>query len=333
MMNVRKLRYPGVRPFETHEKHLFFGRSRDIRELYDLILLERLTVLFAKSGYGKSSLLKAGIIPRFTDPDVPDNARFVPLEIRLGTCVPGKSATPLETVCKALDTLHIEPQAAFLQGRSPELRLWHHVKMRQTAAGARLLLLFDQFEELFSYPEAQQLQFRTEMSELLYNEIPQDVRRACADCTREERNFLSTPFEVKTVFSIRADRLSLLDSMKDKLPGILQHRYELQALDARQAREAIVMPAALPVALLGEGAGPEFEYSKDALEKMLHELSGRDAASRGRIEAFQLQIVCSSIEKRVLERGIETVNAADLPDFETVYEDYYRDRISELPAA
>ncbi|MBK8194997.1 MAG: hypothetical protein IPK76_17970 [Lewinellaceae bacterium] len=68
MMTTRHLRYPGVRPFETSEKHLFFGRSRDIEELYDLILLERLTVLFAKSGYGKSSLLKAGVIPRFTDP-------------------------------------------------------------------------------------------------------------------------------------------------------------------------------------------------------------------------------------------------------------------------
>ena len=196
---------------------------------------------------------------------------------------------------------------------------------------SRFLLIFDQFEELFSYPEEQQAQFRAEMAELLYKEIPQDVRLAAAACTREQRAFLAAPFDAKVVFSIRADRLSLLDGMKDRLPAILHQRYELQALDARQAREAIVMPAALPVALLGAGAGPEFEYGKDALEKMLRELSGKDAANRGRIEAFQLQIVCASIEKRVLERGLATVTAADLPDFDTVYEDYYKDRIGELP--
>ena len=50
-------RYPGVRPFETRERPLFFGRARDVADLYDLLLLEKLLVLFGKSGYGKSSLL------------------------------------------------------------------------------------------------------------------------------------------------------------------------------------------------------------------------------------------------------------------------------------
>lgn len=332
MMTTRHLRYPGVRPFETSEKHLFFGRSRDIEELYDLILLERLTVLFAKSGYGKSSLLKAGVIPRFTDPYAPEKHQFQPLEIRLGTYVAGKSATPLQTVVKSLESILPVEDAAFLNTLTPGVRLWHHLKMRQPAGDtARFLLVFDQFEEFFSYPEEEQAQFRAEIAELLYEEIPQDVRLAARSGAREQRAFLATPFDAKVLFSIRADRLSLLDGMKDYLPAILNKRYELQALDVRQAREAIVMPASLPVALLGEGAGPEFGYSEDALEKMLGELSGKDAASKGRIEAFQLQIVCASIEKRVNERGLTTVTAADLPDFDTVYEDYYQNRISELP--
>jgi formylglycine-generating enzyme required for sulfatase activity len=342
MMTKRSLRYPGVRPFETHEKHLFFGRSRDIEELYDLLLLERLIVLFAKSGYGKSSLLKAGIIPKFTDPRAPESRQYRPIEIRFGTYVPGKSATPLETVVKALEPLPTQKDAVFLATGTPAIRLWHHFKMRQaptpegTGAGnspgsGRFFLIFDQFEEFFSYPEADQAQFRAEIAELLYEEIPQDVRLAARAGTREQRAFLATPFDAKVLFSIRADRLSLLDGMKDRLPAILNKRFELQALDERQAREAIVMPAALPPELLGTGAGESFTYSTDALEKMLRELSGKDAAGRGRIEAFQLQIVCASIEKRVRERGLTTVTAADLPDFGNVYEDYYQDRIGELP--
>jgi len=332
MMTNRSLRYPGVRPFETHEKHLFFGRSRDIEELYDLLLLERLTVLFAKSGYGKSSLLKAGIIPKFTDPRAPESQQYLPIEIRFGTYIAGKSATPLQTVAKALEPLAVDQSADFLAAGAADMRLWHQFKMRQPAGKtARFFLIFDQFEELFSYPEADQAQFRAEIAELLYEEMPQDVRLAARSGTREQRAWLATPFDAKVLFSIRADRLSLLDGMKDRLPAILNKRFELKALDERQAREAIVMPAALPPELLGTGAGESFAYSPDALEKMLRELAGKDAASRGRIEAFQLQIVCASIEKRVRERGLATVAAADLPDFGHVYEDYYQDRIGELP--
>ena len=355
MMNPRSLRYPGVRPFETHERHLFFGRSRDIEELYDLILLERLTVLFAKSGYGKSSLLKAGIIPKFTDPDAPDSRQYRPIELRFGTYVPGKSAAPLEVVAKALEAIPVVVEAGFLAGLTAGTRLWHHFKMGQgatspvstpppapppnrrgdvmpsTSGTARFLLIFDQVEEFFSYPEAEQAQFRAEMAELLYEEIPQDVRLAARAGTREQRAFLATPFDAKVVFSLRADRLSLLDGMKDRLPAILHKRYELKALDEQQAREAIVMPAGLSEES-GLGLfGAPFQYSEDALQKMLRELSGKDAASRGGIEAFQLQIVCASIEKRVNDGGLNTVTAADLPDFGTVYEDYYQSRISELP--
>ncbi|TNE50224.1 MAG: hypothetical protein EP344_17470 [Bacteroidetes bacterium] len=332
MTTNNSLRYPGVRPFETHEQHLFFGRSRDIEELYDLILLERLVVLFAKSGYGKSSLIKAGLIPRFIDSSAPENRQYLPVQVRFGTYVAGKSASPLEAVVNALDAVPVNKDAGFLEGLTTETRLWHRFKMRGTGDGtARFLLVFDQFEELFSYPEEQQAQFRAEIAELVYEEIPQDVRLAARSCTREQRAFLAQPMDAKVLFAIRADRLSLLDSMKDRLPAILHKRYELRALDAKQAREAIVMPAALPPELLGEGACQPFRYSADALEKMLRELSGTDAANKGRIEAFQLQIVCASIEKRVNDQGLQTISAADLPDFSTVYEDYYNNRISELP--
>ncbi len=42
--NTQK-RYPGVKPFETSERELFFGRDRDIEDLLDLIWLEKLLSL------------------------------------------------------------------------------------------------------------------------------------------------------------------------------------------------------------------------------------------------------------------------------------------------
>ncbi|MEO0877994.1 MAG: hypothetical protein AAFY48_25600, partial [Bacteroidota bacterium] len=60
----KQYRYPGAQPFQTIEKEIFFGREQDVEQLYQLIQLEPLVVLFAKSGLGKSSLINAGLIPR-----------------------------------------------------------------------------------------------------------------------------------------------------------------------------------------------------------------------------------------------------------------------------
>ena len=62
-MIVSKNRYPGPKPFRTDEKDIFFGRDTDIAEFYKYIFLHQSVVLFGKSGYGKSSLINAGIIP------------------------------------------------------------------------------------------------------------------------------------------------------------------------------------------------------------------------------------------------------------------------------
>ncbi len=64
-------RYPGPQSFTEEDEQLFFGRNRETKALYDLIMVQPLVVLFAKSGMGKTSLLQAGIIPRlrFTEYD------------------------------------------------------------------------------------------------------------------------------------------------------------------------------------------------------------------------------------------------------------------------
>ena len=67
------------------------------------------------------------------------------------------------------------------------------------------------------------------------------------------------------------------------------------------------------------------------MDTILRELTGRKGAEAGRIEAFLLQIVCSSIEKRVVEKELGEVSTDELPNFDTVFEDYYQDRIDELP--
>jgi hypothetical protein len=55
-------RFPGPRPYEEHQHYLFFGREREVERMITATR-ERLGVLSADSGAGKSSLLAAGYIP------------------------------------------------------------------------------------------------------------------------------------------------------------------------------------------------------------------------------------------------------------------------------
>ena len=54
--------YVGPRAFAAGER--LFGRDRELADLVDLVIAERIVLLYAPSGAGKSSLLHAGLIPR-----------------------------------------------------------------------------------------------------------------------------------------------------------------------------------------------------------------------------------------------------------------------------
>lgn len=78
---------------------------------------------------------------------------------------------------------------------------------------------FDQFEEFFSYPAAEQEQFKRELAELLYSDIPQPLRKRLSELAPEAKRQLAQPMQVKAARYPR-DRISLLDSMTDALPAI-----------------------------------------------------------------------------------------------------------------
>jgi hypothetical protein len=57
--------FPGLRSMGEGDAHLFFGREKETEKLVDLLRHERLVAIVSDSGAGKSSLAKAGLVPRF----------------------------------------------------------------------------------------------------------------------------------------------------------------------------------------------------------------------------------------------------------------------------
>jgi hypothetical protein len=61
--------YPGLRSFNPTEDRFFFGRQRNITEIRNKLAAERIVVVQGGSGTGKSSVIRAGLIPRLRDTD------------------------------------------------------------------------------------------------------------------------------------------------------------------------------------------------------------------------------------------------------------------------
>ncbi|QYX80495.1 nSTAND1 domain-containing NTPase [Streptomyces akebiae] len=63
--------YRGLARFETGDSGLFFGRDRLTADLVDLMRRRRFAAVFGPSGIGKSSLLRAGLIPVLRESEEP----------------------------------------------------------------------------------------------------------------------------------------------------------------------------------------------------------------------------------------------------------------------
>ena len=55
--------FPGLRPFEAEEDHLFFGRETRVDELLRRLRFNRFLAVVGTSGCGKSSLIRCGLVP------------------------------------------------------------------------------------------------------------------------------------------------------------------------------------------------------------------------------------------------------------------------------
>ena len=59
--------YIGLRPYSKDDSNIYYGRDRNAHFLTNKIFSSRLTLLYGKSGLGKSSLLHAKVTPELDE--------------------------------------------------------------------------------------------------------------------------------------------------------------------------------------------------------------------------------------------------------------------------
>ena len=251
-MSKLQSRYVGARPFETDQQLIFKGRQTETEAVFRLVQLENLTVLYGKSGTGKSSLLNAGVIPK-----IKAETDMLPVRVRFNAYKEGNTfAPPAETARLSVRGGVASIQTFLDKLIAGENTLWHDVKEHfiRHKGQKGLLLVIDQFEELFTYPADQVRAFAEQLAEALFKTVPQrywdvletEYAKGKHPISPEELSLLQHKPALKVVLSIRSDRLHLLNRLDEQLPVILKNLYELDALSPDAARQAITEPAAMP---------------------------------------------------------------------------------------
>ena len=150
--------FPGLRPFEPDEEHLFFGREQDVDALLRKLRSVRFLSVVGTSGSGKSSLVRSGLIPALTSGSMSGaGSSWRVVVMRPGEDPIGQLAAAVnrQQVPEPVDELaETNRMIVEVTLRRSSLGLAEAVRQTHLARGHHILVLVDQFEELFRFRQS-----------------------------------------------------------------------------------------------------------------------------------------------------------------------------------
>jgi tetratricopeptide (TPR) repeat protein len=318
--------YAGLQPFAERDSPFFFGRDDERAELARLVRREVLTVLFGRSGLGKTSLLNASLYPLLRQES------YLPLPIRLDfSAASGRLAAQLgATVREVTKAQGVE---------APEMRaeetLWEYFHRAQFwSERNRLLtplLVFDQFEEIFTLGrgDTRLRPLLGELSDLIENQIPGPVLERLAG--GENLSFSYERQSFRVIFSLREDFLPDLEDFGPLIPAIARNRFRLKQLTGVQALEAILRPGG---DLIGEDVARQIlRFLAGGLEH------GEGAATPESLEEIDvepalLSLFCRELNEKRQALKLEAITG-DLVagEREKILHIFYERSMADLPHA
>ncbi len=240
--------YQGLGYYTEEDFRWFFGRDRERTRIISNLRTSRLTILYAESGVGKSSLLRAGVVARLrqlADPSVEQrgSARFVPIIFsdwqdkpveRLLAAIESQAAPftvePRPRVLAVHGTAlaeaeHLEPSGdnGDCPTDAPESEMAKAIARVAKATDATVLIILDQFEEHFRYRTSQR--------------DPERLADEVAACVN------APGLPVRFLIAVREDAYGGLgDLFRGRVGNVYRNYIHLEYLTRAAAHEAIELP-------------------------------------------------------------------------------------------
>jgi len=269
--------FVGPRPFEKEDSDRFFGRTRETEELLSLIIAHRAVLVYAQSGAGKSSLLRAGVMKRLEEQQY-QVLRTARVHGLLPSDVPPESVQNIFVYHALQYWATTLPNGQSIKDHA-KTTLSEFLKPLAVAPAAGeessppLIVIFDQFEEFFTTN-----QHRWQERRPFFDQLAQALRDSPT---------------MKIVFVMREEYIAQLEPFAELLPEKLRPRMHLERLRGNSARNAVVKPF--------QNWGLSFD--PNAADELMAELSEIRVAEGDKfrethgefVEPVQLQVVCQSL--------------------------------------
>lgn len=238
--------WPGLLAYHEADQPFFHGREAETDELLRLVLRETLTILFGLSGIGKSSLLQAGLFPRLR------RQQMLPVYIRLGFSPdqPGLGAQVRQAISAAAAQAGVQAP----EGNSQKETLWEYFHRREADfwnERNRLvlpLLVFDQFEEIFTLGRQDAIQaqaselFLGELGDLIEGRPPAALKAHLDQHPEDAANFSFSRHYYKVLLSLREDFIPELEGLRERIPAVIHNRMRLQRMNGAAALQVVAHP-------------------------------------------------------------------------------------------
>ena len=236
--------YRGLEPFGTGDARFFFGRENltdwlvsDLRREIHAPQGVRLLAVLGPSGSGKSSVVLAGLIPRVNAGAIDGSEQWKTAVVRPGDDPLANLAVEVSAPFLPKGAMPDVGQARKLiedlQGDERGLDLFARLALRDAPGEARLLVVVDQFEEVFTYrPQDEQAKARFEKARAAF--FANLLHAAAASGGR-----------VAVVLTMRSDFLGACASFTRLNDVLNAHLVQVGPMQEDELREAINRPAYL----------------------------------------------------------------------------------------
>jgi WD40 repeat protein len=275
---------------DDHE--IFFGRDREIEELYQRVFESKLLLVYGVSGTGKSSLIHCGLANKFQETD------WLPLIVRRAGNLPDNLASVIKSASVTQQSQDFVTSSQFKKAvRS--LYLDHYKPV---------FFIFDQFEELFI--------FGTKEEKHSFVEII--------------RELINSDIQCRFIFVLREEYLANITEFEKYIPTILANRVHIEKMSHINAVEAIKGPckvfnisleegfAEILLEKLSPGSGEiELTYLQVFLDKIFRLAVSKDkSGSENRPPSFTLNLIQKTGDVSDLLGGFleEQISLLDDPD-------------------
>ena len=314
----------GLASFTEDTRAFFFGREEEVAELARRVQRKLLTVLFGQSGLGKTSILRAGLVPRLR------GQGYCPIYVRIdyGRDAP-EPAEQLKQAIRANARLSGEwtQQGVAVEGESLWEFLHHRDDVLRDESGATLipLLIFDQFEEMFTLAQSDEFgrtraaRFVTELADLVENRAPKALESKFDEDEAAAARFDFARSDYRVLIALREDYLAPLEGLKRQIPSISQNRLRLAPMTGTQALAAVLQPGKSLV-------------TEEVAAAIVRFVAGGAELANAEVEPSLLSLICRELNDARIDQGRSEISLDLLAgSHATILSTFYERALADQP--